>query len=814
MMPYLAPPFGRSQREPLKSLGKFRLASLAVCAIALGQISCLPVQEGSAQDLRGQQVRLTFLHTSDIHSRLVPFDFAPLRTDQDLGLISEAAPFGGAARMAALVKRERAAGDRVLHLDSGDCFQGAPIFNLNDGEAEFRVLSEMQMDAAVVGNHEFDSGGLNFAEKARDFANFPLLAANYIWSNPADPESHKSALYTAPYSLHNMKGVKVAVIGMANISSLNSIVEGGNSLQIKPLEQNEAARAYVDFLRPMVDVIVIVSHLGLHEDQELIRGYEAYYRWKDIRRFVERDAELAALSPQHAWRVLGWSGPEDHPESVVRVWIPGVSGIDVVLGGHLHVVLNPPQTLTDPDGRKVVLAHSGAFAKYVGKLDVVVTMPMERHTLEGAEVSSHDYKVFPIDALWCDDAARSFHKEKFWNPGEFARHPLVIAATERCARLEDPRTLNILEPYLYSMDFTMGLTTLFAYAPRDVSRRNNSTGGDSPLGNMTADSMRLRRRVEAEVALTNSLGIRDNLYAGPVTQESMFNVFPFENTINIMYLSGREMQELFDFVTVRSAGRGCQSQAQISGARFTMDCAQAQLNDIRTACETAADCPAEDREGRNGWQCLKDTTASAGRCWAPPAVGIRINGELLNPSATYKIAVNDYIAKGGSGFEVLKRNTTRIETGISLRDSLMAYMQGFCSCQDILEGKVRSERGEPCGVLIDEHNVKVDDQVKAFCDATATYEASISRPVGACTCREILAGKSEVCQVEITDQFLGMCGEVRGPTVGTCSCADVLRGDKVACGHITLQLKTFCQAPLRMGIAAGIEDGRIQRRVK
>ncbi|MGA9525378.1 MAG: metallophosphoesterase, partial [Myxococcaceae bacterium] len=223
--------------------------------------------EGSDPDLHGQELRLTFLHTSDIHSRLVPYDFAPLKTDTDLGLIPEAGPFGGATRMAALLKRERDRADRLLHLDSGDCFQGAPIFNLNNGEAEFRFLSEARLDAAVIGNHEFDAGAVNFTEKARDFANFPLLAANYIWDDHRVPESNKTGLYTAPYSIHNVKGVRVGVIGMANISSLNSIVEGGNSLQATPLEQNEAARAYVEMLRPTVDLIVIVSHLGLTEDQ-------------------------------------------------------------------------------------------------------------------------------------------------------------------------------------------------------------------------------------------------------------------------------------------------------------------------------------------------------------------------------------------------------------------------------------------------------------------------------------------------------------------------------------------------------------------
>ena len=59
---------------------------------------------------------------------------------------------------------------------------------------------------------------------------------------------------------------------MANIGSLNSIVERGNSLQAIPLEQNEAARSYVELLRPPVDLIIIVSHAGLTEDQDLSRA--------------------------------------------------------------------------------------------------------------------------------------------------------------------------------------------------------------------------------------------------------------------------------------------------------------------------------------------------------------------------------------------------------------------------------------------------------------------------------------------------------------------------------------------------------------
>ena len=105
---------------------------------------------GNAPDLSGVDVRLTVLHTGDLHSRLFPYDMVPQYTDEELGLHEENGPFGGAARLATLVKAERARAGRSLHLDSGDYFQGAPVFNQFKGEVEVRVLSELGVDAAVA----------------------------------------------------------------------------------------------------------------------------------------------------------------------------------------------------------------------------------------------------------------------------------------------------------------------------------------------------------------------------------------------------------------------------------------------------------------------------------------------------------------------------------------------------------------------------------------------------------------------------------------------------------------------------------------
>jgi 2',3'-cyclic-nucleotide 2'-phosphodiesterase (5'-nucleotidase family) len=798
----------------------FRFSAFA--ALALIHVSCLPLLPGEDIDLSGQQVKLTLLHTSDIHSRLLPYDFNPAKTDVDLGLIPEAGPFGGATRLASLVKRERARSDRVVHLDSGDPFQGAPIFNANLGEVEYKFMSLLKVTAAAIGNHEFDAGASNFTQKARDFARFPLLAANYLWEDWGQPNSNQTALYTQPYTITNIGGLRVGVIGMGNISSLNSIVYSPNSMQVKAIEPNEAARGYVEFLRPSVDLILVTSHAGLTEDQQLVEGYDAYYEWGIAKAFVQRAA--------NPWVLQEWYGTVNDDASVVRVTIPGVEGIDAILGGHLHIVLNPPQLLTDPAGRKVILSHGGSFSKYLIRMDTVVQMPAKgADTSEGAEILTHDFKVYPLDALWCSDAMHAYYSSKFWNTGDFRKDSQVQAAITECTNQEDLDTTQLLQKYITDLDSRFELTAVFGYAPADIARRNSSSGGDSPLGNITADSMRTRRGVEAEVAVTNSLGIRDNLYAGPLSDESMFNVFPFENTINVMFLSGREMQEMFDFITTRSNDRGCISQAQVSGARFTMDCAQVQLNNLLTLCDpkgTASECPNDRDTGRNPWQCVEDSTQpGVGHCYAHPGESITINGQTLQENETYRVAVNDYIAQGGSGFLVLKRNTTRVETGISLRDSLIGYMKNDCTCEDILaakldaNGNITGANGQTCGnrdATNPAHWI-VDPLVVSYCQGAKDFADQLTAHTGsACSCAQAFRGDATVCTANgaLADQA-GAClsSLPAGPVLGHCGCRDALAG-KPECGNLTHAVRDFCENPMKMPVAIGAEDGRIARRVK
>lgn len=573
-------------------------ARLLLCSVALA--SCSLVNGGNPA-LDDQDVRLTILHTSDFHSRLVPYVFSPGLTDRDLGLDPDRAAEGGVGgieRLAYLIGRERARAARVVHVDSGDCFQGAPIFNLYQGEPEIRSMSELGMDAAVVGNHEFDQGVTNFANQIERWRTFPLLAANYIFEDETKPWNNTLNKNVQAFTILNAEGLRIGVIGMGNLSSLNSLPEQGNSLGIVATETIETAQKFVDELRPVVDLVVLVTHMGVNEDTEIARS---------------------------------------------------VRGIDVIMGGHLHIVLNPPITVQDPDGRDVIISHSGAFLKYLGRLDLVVrkdTVTPEN----GFEVVSFRYKVFPIDSRVDEEVFLEADKDA-----------AQLAGVDAWVRMRE-----MMEPYLQGIAQNLDLRRTVGCSEEPNLRRFGSGGGDSPLGNLVAEALQLEPRVQTDFAVTNSAGIRDDLRGTQtevpgrkcvnedgetifaVDAEGLFNVLPFENTISTMFLSGTEIQELLDYNADRSAGRGCQSQLQVSGIAFTMVCRGDEHGDF------------------------------------PHADDVEIGGIPLSYTATYELATNDYIAGGGSGFEVLKRNTTQQNTFIPMREAVVGYLQelGVVPCTD------------------------------------------------------------------------------------------------------------------------------------
>ena len=90
----------------------------------------------------GGRHELTILYTNDFHSAFEPIPAYWLPGSPRLG---------GAAHLAALVERERAAAGTCFLLDSGDMFTGT-MSHLTHGEALMEMMSLMRYDALGAGN--------------------------------------------------------------------------------------------------------------------------------------------------------------------------------------------------------------------------------------------------------------------------------------------------------------------------------------------------------------------------------------------------------------------------------------------------------------------------------------------------------------------------------------------------------------------------------------------------------------------------------------------------------------------------------------
>ena len=142
---------------------------------------------------------LTILHTNDIHGHITNWR----GWEGDLA----GRTLGGFDRLATAVKRARSESDNLLLLDAGDAIGDTLVAGSTEGKAVVELMNALRYDALTLGNHEPDFG-MDVLRQRIGEAQFHVVAANVV-------DSRSKRLFTKPYVVRSVGGVKVAILGIA-----------------------------------------------------------------------------------------------------------------------------------------------------------------------------------------------------------------------------------------------------------------------------------------------------------------------------------------------------------------------------------------------------------------------------------------------------------------------------------------------------------------------------------------------------------------------------------------------------------------------
>lgn len=279
--------------------------SVALCGVLMAAGAAVVAKAADQDAHKGnpdQSRTITILHTNDIHGHLEAWP----------GWDGELAgrTVGGLARLAARIREARAsaAPDSVLLLDAGDTIGDTMIAVETEGRSVIETMNAIGYDAMVVGNHEPDFTAEKLRARIAE-ARFPVLAANIR-------ERTNGKLFTKPYLLRDLNGVRVGILGLAYPNTpLTSARKNVDNLRFD--EAVETAREYVPRLRREgAQLVIALTHLGLSADKELAEK---------------------------------------------------VDGIDVIVGGHSHNRMKESLQVG-----KTLIVQAGAHGSDLGRLDLTI----------------------------------------------------------------------------------------------------------------------------------------------------------------------------------------------------------------------------------------------------------------------------------------------------------------------------------------------------------------------------------------------------------------------------------------------------------
>ena len=580
----------------------------------LSLLLCLPLI-WSTLPAQAAELKLRILETTDVHMNLLNFDYYQDKVTDDYGL----------AKTATLIKAARAETPNNLLFDNGDLLQGSPLGDwvarikpLAAGQVHpaYKVLNALGVDAANIGNHEFNYG-LPFLRQAISGAAFPYVNANvYLDGGDKNPQRGQHAF--TPYVLLDRSftdtagkrhPLKIGVIGLVPPQILlwdKQSLDG----QVTVADMLETAQRYVPEMRAKgADVVVAIPHSGFEKGE--------------TPRFAEN--------------------------SVAR--LAEVPGIDAILFGHSHgefpsafFAKHPKVDLAKGTINGVAAVMPGRWGDHLGVVDLTLD------NSSGAwRVTNSRAQIRPI----FDRAARK---------------PLVAA---------DPLVATLIaDEHAATLAYVRGalgssrtpITSYFAQVADDPSVQLVSQA-------QLAYARRALQGTEFEglpllsAAAPFKAGGRmgwtyfTDIPAGTLSVRNVADLYIYPNTVKAVRLTGAQVREWLEmsagqFNQINPAGPAAQDLVNdnyvpynfdtIDGVHYQIDVTQPARYDTK------------------------------GKLVAPAAhriVDLRYQGQPVDPNARFIVVTNNYRASGGGGFPGLDGNNIVLDSPDENREALVQYLR-------------------------------------------------------------------------------------------------------------------------------------------
>ncbi len=215
---------------------------------------------------------------------------------------------------------------------------------------------------------------------------------------------------------------------------------------------------------------------------------------------------------------------------------------------------------------------------------------------------------------------------------------------------DDPAIAAMVQAYNATLDDKLSVVVGTTSTLLDT-RRETVRVRESGFANLIADAM--REAVGADVALTNGGGIRgDTLYepGTKLTRKTVLSELPFGNVTVKLEITGRDLLAALENGVAKVENvRG--QFPHVSGMSYVFDPAQ----------------PAGQR-----------------------IVSAKVGRQPLNRGATYTLATNDYVAKGGDNYDMLKGLKRLIDHSAAtlMATTVMQYIEARGAIAPSVEGRI------------------------------------------------------------------------------------------------------------------------------